>query len=357
MRRTAEIRWTSWTAALVALGLLAACIWWRESDTVARWRFEEAMRTYCGGVLAYEESPLFEGLATNKVPNDHALGPKAYFCQYGGARTPVTVALLDHRRYGEYQLRQLVSGSHARMLPVPLAGGWRGTVDDASVGVLLPCRDSRAAVYVTVGFPNPPGLEERQKSKSGWVESDRFWARFATATAVKAAAHWDCDAEPGQRIRALPPVSWEESIEDADGTCASLPFGLDKRLDTVEETVTGGHSLREFCRVGASHYFSDRYSFSAHFGPAALRAWEREIPPGGRGKPAGRAGAQLWGSARCHGDHGRALFEAFIPPEAATVWLPGETGKETFGAPAFTEFVKRTAKRHGCTDLHLSPLR
>lgn len=121
--------------------------------------------------------------------------------------------------------------------------------------------------------------------------------------------------------------------------------------------MTGGGSLREFCRVGASHYFSDRYSFSAHFGLAALRAWEREIPPGGRGKPAGRAGAQLWASASCHGDHGRALFEAFIPPEAATVWLPGETGKETFGAPAFTEFVKRTAQRHGCTDLHLPPLR
>ncbi|MFC8016210.1 hypothetical protein, partial [Streptomyces cinereoruber] len=43
--------------------------------------------------------------------------------------------------------------------------------------------------------------------------------------------------------------------------------------------------------------------------------------------------------------------------KAATVWLPGEKGEETFGLPAFHEFAKRSAERHGCTDLRLPKAR
>ncbi|MFJ9034369.1 hypothetical protein ACIRQP_39175 [Streptomyces sp. NPDC102274] len=62
-----------------------------------------------------------------------------------------------------------------------------------------------------------------------------------------------------------------------------------------------------------------------------------------------------WASARCPGESERALFTGFVPVEAATVWLPGEKGEETFGLPAFREFAERSAKRHGCTDLRLPP--
>ncbi|WP_328907796.1 hypothetical protein OG230_35010 [Streptomyces sp. NBC_00234] len=357
MARTAGIRWTAWIAGLLVLGLLAAWIWWRESDTAGRWRFEKAMGTFCGGVLAHEKSPLFEGLWPGlELSNDRALGPDAYACFLGDHRREVTVALLRADAHGGQDMEELLPPLTGRRLPVPLAGDWRGAADGDSVRVLVGCQGGDDFVSVTVDSyisTSPSETEEaRQEQESGWLDGDVYWARFATATAVKAADRWGCEAEEGKPLRTLPPVTGEEQTTGADGTCAGLPFSRDPRLDVVEEATAGGTGLYEICKVGAPHYFDARYVFSARFGPYALRARDGDS---GRGSSerAGTEDGAMWASARCPGDSERALFAGYVPPEAATVWLPGDKGKETFGLPAFREFVERSAARHGCTDLRM----
>ncbi|MFE4913310.1 hypothetical protein ACFRCX_17470 [Streptomyces sp. NPDC056652] len=134
----------------------------------------------------------------------------------------------------------------------------------------------------------------------GRPDGDLYRARFATATAVKASARRGCEAAKGGAVRSVPVVRGDStSTASADGTCAGLPFGRDKRLDA-----------------------------------------------NARGQRAG---------ARCPGHSGRALLTGIVPVGAATVWLPGEKGEETFGLPAFRECAERSAKRHGCTDPRLPP--
>ncbi|MFC9243790.1 hypothetical protein ACFT7S_06980 [Streptomyces sp. NPDC057136] len=360
MARTAVVRWTAWIAGVLVLGLLASWIWWRESDTGARWRFDKAMETYCGGVLAHEKSPLFEGLWPGlELRNDRTVGRDAHACLLGDHRREVTVALLRGEELGSQDMEEILPPFGGSRLPMPLTGGWRGVADGHSVRVLVGCQGSDDVVSVTIDsyISRTSDVQEaRQEEESGWLEEDVYWARFATATAVKAATHWGCTTEGGKPLRALPPVTTEEPTTGADGTCAGLPFGRDQRLDTVEETTAGDRGLYEMCKVGASHYFDARYVFAAHFGPYALRARGGDSTYDTH-EQAGTHDGTLWASARCPGDSERALFSGYVPPEAATVWLPGEKGRETFGLPAFREFAERSAARHGCTDLRLPTAR
>jgi hypothetical protein len=338
--------------------LLAAWVWWRESDTGDRRRFEDAMKTYCGGLLAHEESTLFEGLKPDRsLLYDRTLGSGARLCRVD--RAVVTVALLraEDTRFQDW--KEVLPPFSGSLLPVPLTGGWRGAADGGSVRVLLDCRGSDDVVAVTVGsylsMASSEEETERRAQKNGWLDGDLYWARFATATAVKASAHWDCESEKGKAVRTLPAVSVSKPTTSASGTCAGLPFSRDERLDKVWETRTSAQAVFERCQVGAYHYFDERYEFTARFGSYALSA--RNDPHSEvLGETHGAAGSNsrgLWGSARCPGDAERALFTGFVPTEAATVWLPGEKGEETFGLPAFRKFAEQSAKRHGCTDLRL----
>ncbi|MET4927246.1 hypothetical protein P3L51_33635 [Streptomyces sp. PSRA5] len=360
MARTTGVNWrawAAWTAGALVLVVLAGWIWWEKSGTPERRSYEKAVKTFCGGLPAHEKSSQFEGLRTGtNLASDITLGPDAHFCRLGSAPAEVTVARL---RAGEHQnpdLERAVPHFSGSLPPVPLPGGWRGAIDGGSVRVLVGCRGSEDRVAVTVGsYLDRIGQEEteaRRASDDGWLDSDLFWARFAVATAVKAAAKWDCDAEPGDPLRALPPTVIEpESVAAADGTCAGLPFARDKRLEEMEETAVGGASVYETCRVIASHYFDSPYVFTARFGPDALLGRDPADVNSEARAGVGENGA--WASADCHGDAERARFTAIVPPEAATVWLPGEKGEETFGLPAFREFAERSAERHGCTDLRL----
>ncbi|MFE2498466.1 hypothetical protein ACFXKS_30485 [Streptomyces scopuliridis] len=359
MVRTAWVRWTAWTAGVLALVLLAAWVWWRESDTGDRWRFEETMKTYCGGLLAHEKSSLFEGFQPNRsLTYDRVLGSDAQYCQVD--RAEVTVALLraEENRFRDWE--KALPHFSGSLMPMPLTGGWRGAADGGSVRVLLDCRGNDDVVAVTVGsylsMTSSEEETERRTQKNGWLDGDLYWARFATATAVKASAHWGCEAEKGKAVRSLPAVGGgSKSTTSADGTCAGLPFGRDERLDTVWETGTSTDAVYERCEVGAYHYFDARYEFTARFGPYAssARADSRSEILSEPREAAGANARGQWASARCPGDTERALFTGSVPVEAATVWLPGEKGEETFGLPAFREFAERSAKRHGCTDLRL----
>ncbi|MFC8825688.1 hypothetical protein ACFT9I_10065 [Streptomyces sp. NPDC057137] len=360
MVRTAGVNWRAWaewSAGALVLVLLAGWIWWEKSGTPERWRYEEAVQTFCGGLPAHEKSAQFEGLRTGtNLSSDTTLGPDAYSCRLGVAPAEVTVARLGAGKYETLDLERVLPHFSGSLSPVPLTGGWRGAIDGGSVRVLVDCRDSEDRVAVTVGsYLNETGHEEteaRQASEDGWLDSDLFWARFAVATAVKAAAKWDCDAEAGKPLRALPPTVVEpEPVAGADGTCAGLPFSRDKRLEEMEETRVGGGSVYETCRVIASDYFDAPYVFTARFGPDVLLG--RNVADVNTEAAAGVGVHGAWASAECPGDAERARFTAIVPLEAATVWLPGEKGEETFGLPAFREFAERSAERHGCTDLRL----
>ncbi|MFJ7124869.1 hypothetical protein [Streptomyces sp. NPDC098101] len=358
MRRTV-VRLTAWTAGALVLALLATWIWWRESDTAARWRFEEAMKTYCGGVLAYEEGPLFDGLGHHvALRGDHSARKDAHTCWLGTRGREVVVALLPGGDPGPEQLRDTLPPLRDEvLLPVPLGGGWRGWIDGSSARVLLGCRGSADRVAVTVGMVSPLSRGDVEKvfaePEMMWEETDHlFGTRFALATAVKAAGRWGCEPETGKPLTSLPEVTGDEATDRADGTCAGLPFARDRRLDTVRETSVDRSAVYEVCEVAASHYFDGRYSFTARFGPYALTG-RREGRVRDVTGEAGARGGTLWATARCPGDTERALFTGYTPPEAATVWLPGEKGEETFGLPAFHAFAKRSADRHDCTDLRL----
>ncbi|WP_030211500.1 hypothetical protein [Streptomyces bikiniensis] len=358
--RSTVFRWTAWVAGALALGLLVTWIWWRESDTAARWRFEEAMKTYCGGVLAYEEGPLFEGLGHEvALRGDHSPRKDAHTCWLGTSRRQVVVALLPGGDPGPGELRDTLPPLRDRvLLPLPLGGGWRGWIDGSSARVLLDCRGSADRVAVTVEMTSRLREEDAEKvfaePERMWEDTDHlFGTRFALATAVKAAGHWGCEAETGKPLTSLPEVTRDEEAERADGTCAGLPFALDRRLDTVWETAVDRSAVYEICEVEASGHFTENpYSFSARFGPYALAA-RREGDFRDTAGGVGARGGTLWASARCPGDTERALFTGSVPPEAFTAWFPDEKGGETFGLPAFHEFAKRSAERHGCTDLRL----
>ncbi|WP_411074555.1 hypothetical protein [Streptomyces sp. cmx-4-7] len=364
MIRRTVFRWTAWVAGMLVLVLLAAWMWWRESDTAARWRFEETVKTYCGGVLAYEKGPLFDGLGHEvRLRSDYSPRKNAHNCRLGRTGRQVVVALLPGGDPGPRELEDTLPQLRDDvLLPLPLGGGWRGWIDGSSARVLLDCRGSADRVAVMVEMVSPLSEEDAEKvfarPEMMWEETDHLsGTRFALATAVKAAAHWGCEAETGKPLTSLPEVTRDETTDSADGTCAGLPFARDPRLDTVRETAVDRSAVYEICEVTASQHFSTAsYSFSARFGPYALTA-RRE---GGSRAVTGEAGARggtLWASARCPGDTERALFTGYTPPEATTAWFPGEKGGETFGLPAFREFAERSAERHGCTDLRLPKTR
>ncbi|QDY80498.1 hypothetical protein [Streptomyces qinzhouensis] len=331
--------------------LAAGWIWWRESDTAARWRFEDAMDSWCGGLTAYEKGPLFEGLATDiETSKDRRLGTESWRCFLGGGGGSVTVARLP----GEARIRgqEALPPLRGKQPPGPLGGDWQGSANGETTAVLLDCRNTGDAIAVAV-FGHPGNSERAEYRDNFWTDADLHWARFATATAVKAAGKWNCDAVPGKALTALPAVTGEESTDRADGTCAGLPFTLDSRLNTVFEAPADRGSLVELCRVGSTNSFDGHYAFLAEFGPYAERRDTSGIED--RTGHAGVRGTEMWASARCPGATERTAFSGFLPAEAATV--PDDEGNqgERFGMPAFRAFAERAAERHGCTDLKLPP--
>ncbi|WP_327190826.1 hypothetical protein [Streptomyces xinghaiensis] len=340
----------SWTAAVVALSLVASWIWWRESGTAARWRFEAAMKTYCGGLLAHERSELYDGLwHETDLRLDQRYGPEAHRCMLG--LTEVTVVRVTRDDLRTLNLDRVLLPLKGDRLPVPLPGGWRGVTNGHSIRVVSDCRGGDAAVAVTISPYFPSG--HRERPEDGWFGMDEEWVRFATATVVKAADRWNCAVEKGTRVRELPAPAGPRGTGRAEGTCAGLPFARDKRFDTVTETPASALAVSERCEVhGRADYFDASYLLAAHFGPFAERARRNQEAYG----EAGRSEYSMWATAHCPGDPARAHFSVSIPPEASVEYhmdRENEPREETFGLPALTEFAKRSADRHGCTDLRL----
>lgn len=338
-----------WTVAVLVPVLVAGWIWWRESDTGARWRFEDAMDSFCGGLLAHRAGPLFEGLPVGTMlENDRRLRQDAWACGLQSRRLQVVVARL--REGEEERVARVVPDFRGKRSPAPVGGGWQGSSDGDLTVIVVGCRNSEDRIAVSVNSYR--SREEQDEHRlGGWADSDLFWARFATATAVEAAGRWDCEPRAGEALTALPPVPAAEPVGQADGACAGLPFARDQRLDTVHETPPGRGGLMEGCTVTSAD-FDGSYVFRARFGLAAAQRSGGDFT--GRSGDAGADGSRLWGSARCPGDAVRSTFTGYLPPEARTAPDGRATG-ERFGPPAFRAFAERAVARHGCTDLKLPP--
>ncbi|MFD4830579.1 hypothetical protein ACFWPV_12105 [Streptomyces uncialis] len=354
--RATVTRVATWTAGTLVLCLLAVWIWWRESGTAARWRFEDSMKSFCGGLLAYERSQLFEGLHTS-VPlrEDRTEGRDAYVCLLGERLTVVRVTLLRPGARTTGTGRRLLPSFDGPWHPAPLPGGWRGAADGRTIRLLLPCRDDGNAVSVMVeGYT---GREDhapvdRVSRTSSWRGEDVFWARFGTATATKAARRWGCEATGGEPLRKLPYVHGTRLATHAQSTCAGLPLARDERLDLVRETPVGRGALYERCDVWASAHFDTPYVFTAHFDLYA-RQERDDVRLPYRRSDAGAERNIRWASATCPGDSERALFTGAVPPGAGAARSPGSKGGESFGGPAFRAYAERAAARHRCWDLRL----
>lgn len=334
-------RWVWVVALAVVLALLGGYGWYRLSDTGKRWRYQDRLQSYCGGVLPYEEAVALTGLPSDPatgLPHDVAKGTPEQgwdFCWIKSMDIVITTARIptdsaDDLRFHLPELR-------AEALPTPMGGGWRGVTDGVNTTVVLPCTNRAHAIAATAQLTE----EEPDKSVSRRV------AELTAATAVNAADRWGCESKPGALPEVVDPVSGSSTPQEADGTCAGVPWTRNKRIDTITETPTDRLAPLATCLLDEADT-DDGYRLEASFGPFAQRERNDSLHSDLTEKPAGGGGETgefFWASAACPGDGPRALFQ--ISPQSGTSDDP------SFARAALVAFAKRAAERHDCTDLQL----
>ncbi|MFE6754337.1 hypothetical protein ACFVDQ_12105 [Streptomyces sp. NPDC057684] len=346
-----------WVGLPLVVVLAAGWTWYRVSDTGKRWRYEDRLSSYCGGVLPVEETSALTGLGTDSFRNDlRRGGSRTYYEFCWAADLYVTVSRIpggvrdgglfenDLRFYFPHE------GAHALPSATPLGGGWRGYTDVQNTVAALTCRDGGSVVVTAQG----DGVEDDDQAPGGRarVGRDRVQrlADLTTATAARAAERWGCGAKVPAGPPAPPAVSSApEPVPLLDGTCAGIDTGQDMLVDWAWETQPDRNALEERCVLGTwqTPYQGDQegrlYSFSASYGPSALeerlRSQERlDYEPRHQKSP-------YRASAQCPGDTERARFS--VAPYDAT---PHD---KKFATAAFKAFVRHAVERHGCGDLRL----
>ncbi|MFK4065557.1 hypothetical protein [Streptomyces sp. NPDC029674] len=326
----------------LVLAVVGGYSWYRLSDTGKRWRYEDKLASYCGGVLPYEETVALTGLPADpdkQLPHDMEKGTPRLgydFCWIGHSDVFVTAARVPSGSQ-TYDLKFHVPRESAKARPTPLGGGWRGFTDGVNTTVVLPCTNRASAVVVTAN------RSARHAEPSG----QRQVTELVTATATKAAERWGCESKRGTRVPEVTPATGHTSLAEAKGTCAGLSPAR-KRFDEVAESTAEGLAPFEVCELvdSAEEY---GYSLTASYGPYAQRMRGQESRDVAmRVKPAGKEEGlsdSFWASAQCPGDGSRALFR--IQPYGMTGYGPA------FARAALAAFAERSADRHGCTDLRL----
>ncbi|MFF8845814.1 hypothetical protein ACF08N_24365 [Streptomyces sp. NPDC015127] len=321
-----------YAALPLALVAVAGYGWYQLSDTGKRWRYEDALASYCEGLIPPKESAVFTGYDTEKgLPNDWDRGADHQFCKVGRslltiARIPESARDDDGPRGVFDDLRPGERGT----LPMTLGGGWRGYTNLASTAAVLECRNQDASVVVSA-------------SGSGDTVAGRTTAELVTATAVRAAEHWDCEAEAGGPIPPVPAEPEEKSRFDAKGTCAGIPMHDMDIVHWLKETPAAETSLLETCVLGETKARAEElFQVRAFFGPFA----QAQYPEYESTRDAGRFGDFFWATAKCPGTSARALFTI-----STTEYVHEDV--EDFARSALTAFAERSAKQHGCTDLQL----
>ncbi|GGW59378.1 hypothetical protein [Streptomyces xantholiticus] len=326
-------------ALYVALPLTLAAVtaygWYQFSDTGRRWRYEDKLATYCQGLIPPKESAVFTDYDTDKaLPHDeHVGGLDGYeFCWVGKtmltiARIPASARDDDGPRGVFDELRPDRTGT----LPMALGGGWHGYTNLESAAVVLDCGNQDASVVASAATVSRAG-------------TGRTTAELLAATAVRAAEHWDCEAEAGGPIPRVPAEPEQKSRFEAKGTCAGFPMHDMDSIHWIKETPATASSLLEACVLGETKARSEElFQVRAYFGPFA----QAQYPDDESTRDAGRHGQRFsWATARCPGTSARALFTI-----STTEYAHEDVGD--FARSALTAFAKRSAAQHGCTDLEL----
>ncbi|MFE7383283.1 hypothetical protein ACFU9F_23280 [Streptomyces zhihengii] len=327
-----------YAALPLALVAVAGYGWYQFGDTGKRWRYEDALAGYCQGLIPPEESAVLTDYDTGAgLPLDrHYGGSGGYeYCKVGRqvltiARIPADARDDDGRRSVFDALRPAPAGT----LPLPLGGGWHGYTNRASAAVVLTCEGQDASVVVAA-------------APSGRDVAGSATARLLTATAERAAGHWDCEARTGGATPDDYPEPQEKSRFEAEGTCAGLPLRDRDDVDWIKETTASpGTAPLESCVLGTAVDAENRpelLSLTASFGPFA-----QAVAPFGDGEPqpAGGSGGTHWATAACPGATARAHFRVHTE-------TPAGEDDDAFARAALTAFAERSARQHGCTDLRL----
>ncbi|MEU0372678.1 hypothetical protein ABZ070_20885 [Streptomyces sp. NPDC006283] len=323
-----------YVALPLALASVAGYGWYQLSDTGRRWRYEDRLATYCQGLIPSKESAVLTDYDAEKgLPNDrHHGGSDGYeFCWVG--KTMLTIAWIPASARDDDGPRGVfdeLRPDDGEALPLALGGGWRGYTNHANSAVVLGCGNQDASVVVS-------------SSGVGRAVAGRATAELVAATAVRAAEHWDCDAEAGGAIPSVPQQPEEKSRFEAEGTCEGIPMQDMDIIHWIKETPAAGTSPLESCVLGETKARAEElFRLSAHFGPYA----QAQYPDSGTARGAGGSKDHFWATAKCSGS--AAYFAVH-----ATEYVHVDDQVEDFTRSALTAFAKRSAGQHGCTDLKL----
>lgn len=273
----------------LVLVLTAAYTWYQMSDTGRRWRYEDKLATYCGGLIPYDEAEVFTGLNTDSFSRDPVEGygeDRFRSCRVADLTVSIGLVLADATRSdvvpGMLSTLDREASDH---LPVGLGGGWRGYTDGRTTAVVLPCTNKDASLVVNIAGDSSHAntCEGLQIPESQWV-------------------HW------------------------------------------VEGSVASDSSPLELCLLGESKERNEiLYSMEASFGPFAQRL--RSAVHDRHGPEADLTRDSATATASCPGSTVPAVFRIHATSYAAPT--------EQFPRSALRTFAERSAARHGCTGLDL----
>ncbi|MFI6082861.1 hypothetical protein ACIBBB_18100 [Streptomyces sp. NPDC051217] len=311
------------------------------SDTGKGWRYEERLKTFCEGLIPYEESAGFTGKDGARLSRDYRAGGSEGdydSCTVAGldltiGRLPDSTSDSDRPdvfdRLGEVD---------ADSPPVPLGGGWRGYTDLVNTAVVLACDNKPGSVVVTAHDDDAADASRAQGI-----------AELVAATAVEAAGRWDCGVKAGGRIPKPAAEPERASRFHATGTCEGIPLGDQDDVHWIKEGPASGTAPLEECALGETKAEAvNLFEFEAAFGPFAQRLRSDDSDRGDFERGAGGSQGFFWATARCPGDGARAVFWV-DPTEYAYV----DKEANEFARMALSTFAERRAEQHGCTDLTL----
>ncbi|MFG3112566.1 hypothetical protein [Streptomyces tendae] len=323
----------------LVLVLTSAYTWYQVSDTGRRWRYEDKLATYCGGLIPYDEAEVFTGLDTDSFSRDPVEGygeDRFRSCRVADLTVSIGLVRADATRSDVVpDMLSTLDREASDHLPVGLGGGWRGYTDGRTTAVVLPCTNKDASLVVNIAG----------NSSHGNGDESRAVGNLTTAIAREAADRQSCEASFGGRI---PELSVSNGQYDApagtSGTCEGLQIPESQWVDWVQGSMASDSSPLELCLLGESKARDEvLYSMEASFGPYAqrLRSADHDEPWPEPGLTHDSATA----TASCPGSTVPAVFRIHATVYAAPT--------EEFLRQALHTFAERSAARHGCTGLVL----
>lgn len=368
-------RWASrGGAGAGALVVLAGGVFWFGGG-YDRWATDRTLATACDGVLPADEVRAALGERRLEAFSDRSEGSLddtttslRVTCgisretgenngeHVGEGTVTVTVNGVPTLDREDRRYESLYPEVRTSLAPVPLGQGWHGMFDakdsgteaTATTAVLLDCAPGRGDLLITVAVHVDKYLGDMPLDNP---ERRTAFARTATGTAANASRRWNCDADLGKALKAVPlPVNKDEYVApaDAEGTCS----GIAARGRTVTRVWESerGTAPYEKCVLGNTEG-NATHVVTAHYGPYAEGArhdhFERPGDPGptATGQRSGAlTDGSYWTTADCPGSAGPAFFSftAYGDEDTRT------NADRTYGLSALKTFAERSAKSHDC---------